>query len=140
MRFTRLIDDYLLGWVLLAVLLGVFRPSLSIATQASTPILVVMVGSTSVLLSVDDIRAVDQRILGSVLFAHLMMPLLAFMIAQLLGLPPAVTAGFVLLGAVTPELVSPTMTTLAGDDVALARHDRYRECRVYPGERHHFLQ
>ena len=48
------------------------------------------------------------------------MPLLAFAIARLLGLPPAVTAGFVLLGAVTPELVSPTMTTLADGDVALS--------------------
>ncbi|GGL71553.1 bile acid:sodium symporter family protein [Halocalculus aciditolerans] len=120
MSLSRLIDDYLLGWVVLAVLLGVFVPSLRVVTQASTPILVVMVASTSLLLSVKDIRAVDRRILAGVLLAHLAMPLLAFAIATFLGVSSALTAGFVLLGAVTPELVSPTMTALAGGDVALS--------------------
>lgn len=119
-RLTRSIDDYLLGWILLAVLAGVVFPSLAGITRLSTPILVLMVGSTSLLLSTDDVRSVNRRALLAVLFAHLLMALLAFAIARLLGLSPAVTAGFVLLGAVTPELVSPTMTALAGGDVALS--------------------
>ncbi|MBP2252648.1 BASS family bile acid:Na+ symporter [Halarchaeum solikamskense] len=120
MRLTRLIDEYLIGWVILAVLLGVLVPSLRVVTQATTPILVVMVGSTSLLLSIEDVRAVDRRVLAGVLLAHLAMPLLAFTIATVLGLSPTLTAGFVLLGAVTPELVSPTMTALADGDIALS--------------------
>ena len=120
MRLTRLLDDHLLGWLLLAVLAGVAFPPLAAITRFSTPILVVMVGSTSLLLSLDDVRAVNRRALLAVLLAHALVPLLAFSIARILGLPPAVTAGFVLLGAVTPELVSPTMTALADGDVALS--------------------
>jgi len=119
-RLTRLLDDHLLGWLLLAVLAGVAFPPLAAITRFSTPILVVMVGSTSLLLSLDDVRAVNRRALLAVLLAHALVPLLAFSIARILGLPPAVTAGFVLLGAVTPELVSPTMTALADGDVALS--------------------
>jgi BASS family bile acid:Na+ symporter len=35
-------------------------------------------------------------------------------------LSPELTAGFVVLGAVTPELVAPVMTDLAGGDTALS--------------------
>lgn len=120
MRLTRLVTDYLLGWILLAVLAGVVFPSLAGITRFSTPILVVMVGSTALLLSVDDVRSLNRRVLFGILLAHGVMPVLAFGIARGLGLSPAVTAGFVLLGAVTPELVSPTMTALADGDVALS--------------------
>ncbi|QLC35521.1 bile acid:sodium symporter (plasmid) [Halarchaeum sp. CBA1220] len=120
MRLARLIDEYLIGWVILAVLLGVLVPELSVVTRASTPILVVMVGSTSLLLSLGDVQGINRRVLGGILLAHLAMPLLAFTIATVLGLSPALTAGFVLLGAVTPELVSPTMTALADGDIALS--------------------
>ena len=119
-RLSELIDDYLLAWVVLAVLAGVLAPSLRVVTRASTPILVVMVGSTSLLLSLDDVRRTNCRAVGGVLLAHLAMPLLGFGVARILGLPPATTAGFVLLGAVTPELVSPTMTALADGDIALS--------------------
>jgi len=119
-RLTRLVDDYLLGWILLAVLAGIVFPPLAGITRLSAPILVVMVGSTSLLLSIDEVRSVNRRALFAVFLAHLVMPLLAFSIARVLGLSPAVTAGFVLLGAVTPELVSPTMTALADGNVALS--------------------
>lgn len=120
MDATRLVDDYLFAWVLLSVALGVLFPGLSVVTQFSTPILAVMVGSVSLTLSASRFLSVDRSALGRVLLGHLAMPAVAFAVARGLGLSPALTAGFVLLGAVTPELVTPTMTALADGDTALA--------------------
>jgi BASS family bile acid:Na+ symporter len=120
MRVTEAIDDYLFAWVLLSVVLGVLFPQLSVVAEFSTPILAVMVGSVSLTLSVSRFLAVDWRALGRILLGHVAMPVVAFGVARALGLSPALTVGFVLLGAVTPELVTPTMTALADGDTALA--------------------
>ncbi|WP_254538726.1 bile acid:sodium symporter family protein [Halomarina litorea] len=117
---TDLVEDYLLLWVLCSVGLGFFVPQLAVVTRASTLILAVMIGSISLTLSVDQFRAVDTRSLGLVLVGHVTMPFLAFGIARGLGLSPELTVGFVVLGAVTPELVTPVMTELAGGETALS--------------------
>ena len=115
-----LIDDYLLVWVLLAVVAGLPVPEIAVLTGFSTPILVVMIGSISLTLSVEQFRRIEPRALGSALVGHAAMPAVALAIARLLDLSPALAVGFVLLGAVTPELVSPTMTELAGGGTALS--------------------
>jgi BASS family bile acid:Na+ symporter len=120
MRPTAVIDDYLFAWVLLSVALGVLFPRLSFVAAFSTPILAVTVGSVSLTLSASRFLAVDRRALGRILLGHVAMPVVAFGVARALELSPALTAGFVLLGAVTPELVTPTMTALADGDTALA--------------------
>lgn len=120
MRVTELVDDYLLVWILGSVVLGLLYPPFGAVTRFSTVILAIMVGSTSLTLSVARFRAVDRPGLGVALLGHVAMPVLAFGVARALGLSPELTAGFVLLGAVTPELVTPTMTELAGGDTALA--------------------
>jgi BASS family bile acid:Na+ symporter len=117
---TDLVEDYLLLWILLSVGLGIALPRLAVVTRASTVILAVMIGSISLTLSVEQFQTVDARALGLVLVGHASMPFLAFGIARSLGLSPALTAGFVVLGAVTPELVTPVMTELAGGDTALS--------------------
>jgi len=119
-RAARLVDDYLVGWVTLAVLAGLAVPELGAVTALSTPILAAMVGSVSLTLSAGAFRAVDRRALAVALVAQTGMVLAAFAVARLLGLGPALTVGFVVLGAVTPELVTPVMTELAGGDTALA--------------------
>ncbi|UPV99251.1 Na+-dependent transporter [Halorussus gelatinilyticus] len=120
MRATRLVDDYLFGWVLLAVALGVAVPEIAVVARFSTPILAVMVGSVSLTLSASGFLSVDRSALARILLGHAAMPVVAFGVARALGLSPGLTAGFVLLGAVTPELVTPTMTALADGDIALA--------------------
>lgn len=120
MRPTALVEDYLLLWVLLAVALGVLVPRLAVVTRASTLVLAVMIGSVSLTISVEQFRRIDARTLALVLVGHAAMPFLAFWIARALGLAPALTVGFVVLGAVTPELVTPVMTELAGGDIALS--------------------
>ena len=117
---TDLIEDYLLLWILLSVGLGIALPQLAVVTRASTLILAVMIGSISLTLSVEQFSDIDVRTLGFVLVGHVTMPFLAFGIARVLGLSPELTVGFVVLGAVTPELVTPVMTELAGGDTALS--------------------
>jgi BASS family bile acid:Na+ symporter len=118
--FTDLVEEYLLLWILLSVCVGFVVPQVAVVTRASTLILAVMIGSVSLTLSVDQFRRLDRRTLGTVLFGHVTMPFLAAGIAHWFGLPPALVIGFVVLGAVTPELVTPVMTELADGDTALA--------------------
>lgn len=120
MGLTELIEEYLLVWILLSVGLGVTIPSMAVLTRASTVILAVMIGSISLTLSVNEFRQIDARQLATVLAGHVLMPFLAFTIARALDLSPSLTVGFVVLGAVTPELVTPVMTELAGGDTALS--------------------
>lgn len=122
-RLTRvpdLVTDYLLAWVVLAVGVGTLVPEVAVVTRFSTPILAVMIGSISLTLSVAQFRAIEPRSLAVILVGHAAMPFVAFGLARALGLGPAVTAGFVVLGAVTPELVTPVMTELAGGRTALS--------------------
>jgi BASS family bile acid:Na+ symporter len=120
MTVTNLIEEYLLLWILLSVGLGIAVPQLAVVTRASTVILAVMIGSISLTLSVDQFREIDLRTLGLVLAGHVAMPFLAFGVARGLRLSPELTVGFVVLGAVTPELVTPVMTELADGDTALS--------------------
>lgn len=119
-RATALVDDYLLVLVLVAVAAGFLLPSLSALTPLTLPLLAVMVGSVSLTLTPGAFRAVDRRALAATLFVQTGMAGLAYLLAVALGIGPALTAGFVVLGAVTPELVTPTMTALAEGDTALA--------------------
>jgi len=120
MSVTDFVEDYLLVWILLSVGIGIAVPAVAVVTRASTVILVVMIGSISLTLSVDQFGEIRARTLGVVLEGHVTMPFLAFGVARGLGLSPALTVGFVVLGAVTPELVTPVMTELAGGDTALS--------------------
>jgi len=120
MRLTDFVEDYLLLWIVLSVALGITVPRIAVVTRASTLVLAVMIGSISLTLSVEQFRRIDRRTLGLVLLGHATMPFLAAGVARGLGLAPALTVGFVVLGAVTPELVTPVMTELADGDTALA--------------------
>ncbi|WP_396613912.1 bile acid:sodium symporter family protein (plasmid) [Haloferax sp. S1W] len=119
-RAAALVDDYLLLWVLLSVGVGLAVPSIAVLTPLSTAILAVMIGAVSLTLAPERFRQLRGRALAVILVIQTGMPLLAFAIARTLGLNPALTAGFVVLGAVTPELVTPTMTELSGGDTALS--------------------
>ena len=120
MTLADLVEEYLLLWILLSVALGIAVPRLAVVTRVSTLVLAVMIGSISLTLSVAQFRRIDRRTLGFVLLGHVTMPFLAAGVARGLGLSPELTVGFVVLGAVTPELVTPVMTDLAGGDTALA--------------------
>lgn len=120
MAVTDLIEDYLLVWILLSVGIGIAVPEVAVVTRVSTVVLAIMIGSISLTLSVEQFRHMQVRALGVVLVGHVTMPFLAFGVARGLGLSPELTVGFVILGAVTPELVTPVMTELANGDTALS--------------------
>jgi BASS family bile acid:Na+ symporter len=120
MGLTDLIDDYLLVWVLGAVATGLLAPGIAVVTEFSTAILAVMIGSVSLTLSVERFAGIDRRALGAALVGHVTMAAVAYAVATLLELSPPLVVGFVIVGAVTPELVSPTMTELAGGETALS--------------------
>ncbi|MFB6194816.1 MAG: bile acid:sodium symporter family protein [Haloplanus sp.] len=120
MTVTDLVEDYLLLWILLSVGVGIAVPSVAVVTRASTVILAVMIGSISLTLSVEQFGEISARTIGLVLVGHATMPFLAVGVARGLGLSPELTVGFVVLGAVTPELVTPVMTELADGDTALS--------------------
>ncbi|WP_408960463.1 bile acid:sodium symporter family protein [Natrinema sp. 74] len=117
---SAVIEDYLLVWILLSVGLGLTVTDLAAVTDFSTVILAVMIGSISLTLSVEQFSRLSGRSIGLVLLGHATMPVLAVGVARGLGLSPELTVGFVVLGAVTPELVTPVMTELAGGDTALS--------------------
>lgn len=119
-RALHAVDDHLLALVVGSVAVGLLVPALGRLTPLSVPILAVMVGSVSLTLSPAAFRSVDRRALGVVLVVQTGMPILAFGLATALGLGADLVLGFVVLGAVTPELVTPTMTELADGDTALS--------------------
>ena len=119
-RGAALVDDYLLVWVLLSVGVGIAVPSMASLAPLTTPILAVMIGAVSLTLAPERFRRLRGRALIAILVVQTGMAVFGFAVARGLGLSPALTAGFVILGAVTPELVTPTMTELGGGDTALA--------------------
>lgn len=119
-RALHAVDDHLLALVVGSAAIGLLVPALGRLTPLSVPILAVMVGSVSLTLSPAAFRSVDRRALGAVLAVQTGMPILAFGLATALGLGADLVLGFVVLGAVTPELVTPTMTELADGDTALS--------------------
>lgn len=118
-HIAALVDDHLLLWVLLSVGIGVAVPSVAVLSPLSTPILAVMIGAVSLTLAPERFRRLRGRTVLTILVVQAGMPVFAYVIARALGLSPPLTAGFVVLGAVTPELVTPTMTELSGGDTAL---------------------
>lgn len=120
MAVANLIEDYLQLWILLSVGIGIAVPSVAAVTRASTVILAVMIGSISLTLSPEQFSEISVRTVGPVLAGHVTMPFLAFGIAHGLRLSAELSVGFVILGAVTPELVTPVMTELANGDTALS--------------------
>ncbi|WP_026440499.1 ketopantoate/pantoate/pantothenate transporter PanS [Acidocella facilis] len=70
-----------------------------------------------------DFRRVAQKpgpVLAGLGLHYLIMPLAAFIIAKLLGLPPQLAIGMILVGSVASGTSSTVMVYLAGGDVALS--------------------
>ena len=77
-RLAALVDEYLLGWVLASVAIGLLVPSLGVLTVLSTSILAVMIGSISLTLTVDQFREMRGRALLMIVPVQTSMPVVAF--------------------------------------------------------------
>ncbi|WP_040037780.1 bile acid:sodium symporter family protein [Bacillus thermotolerans] len=111
-------------WVLLVAVLAFFLPAqfIWIAPYISLLLGIIMFGM-GMTLSVDDFKAVARQpksVLFGVLLQFLVMPLLAYVLAKLLQLPPEIAIGVILVGSCPGGTASNVMTYLAKGNTALS--------------------
>ncbi|MBM3243466.1 MAG: bile acid:sodium symporter family protein [Candidatus Omnitrophica bacterium] len=117
-KFTR----FLAVWVIAAVFLGYYFPSVLLKLKPYTELLfsITMFGIGAVLNTKEFIPVfkAPQKVLLGTLAQFLIMPLAGFLIAMALRLPPELTLGIILAGAVPGAMASNVLSYLARADVA----------------------
>lgn len=111
-------------WVILCALIaylvpGPFKPM----APAITWLLGVVMLGMGLTMSLEDFRLVLQRprdVLLGVVLRYLIMPLVAFGVSKVLGLPPSLAAGLILVGCCPSGTASNVMTFIAKGDTALS--------------------
>jgi len=118
--FTKL----LLLWVLVAVGIGYLWPQVLTPLKDYTDWLFALtMFGIGMVLSPQDFKPIFQNprlVLLGTLAQFAIMPALAFVIAKVLNLPPALALGLILAGAVPDAMAAGVVTYLAGADVALS--------------------
>lgn len=111
-------------WALLFSAAAYVEPQLFIPLKAAiVPLLGVVMFGMGITLTVANFREVARRpgvVTTGVLLQFLLMPFLAWLISTLLGLPPALMAGMVLVGSAPGGTASNVICYLARGDVALS--------------------
>lgn len=123
-KLAALICKYMTVWVILTSVVAFMNPApfKGVGPYISYLLGVIMLGM-GLTMSLDDFRLVLTRpkdVFYGVFFRYLIMPLAGFFVAKLLGLPPALAAGMVLLGAAPSGTGSNVMTYIAKGDTALS--------------------
>lgn len=111
-------------WVVAISVVAFFYPApfKPIGGYISYMLGIIMLGM-GLTMSLEDFRLVLTRpkdVFYGVFFRYLIMPLVGFGVAKVLGLPPALAAGMVLLGACPSGTGSNVMTYIAKGDTALS--------------------
>ncbi|AXY23331.1 Sodium Bile acid symporter family protein [Komagataeibacter saccharivorans] len=111
-------------WAVLVSLCAVLFPAPFVAlTPAITPLLAFIMFTMGVTLTVEDFARIARRplpVLAGVALHYLVMPLAAWAIAHLLGMPPMLATGMVLVGCVSSGTASNVMIYLSRGDLALS--------------------
>ncbi len=111
-------------WAILLSLMAYLQPGLFVGLKpAILPLLGIVMFGMGMTLTWEHFRAVLQRpavVALGVALQYLVMPLAAWLIAESLGLPPALMAGLVLVGACPGGTASNVVCFLARGDVALS--------------------
>ncbi|HWR40252.1 MAG TPA: bile acid:sodium symporter family protein [Patescibacteria group bacterium] len=123
-KVSRFITRLFPVWVLLFAAIAFFSPEPFKPFGKFIPYLLglVMLGM-GLTMSLDDFKLVLSRpkdVLYGVLLRYLIMPGIAFCVAKLLGLPPSLAAGLILVGACPSGTASNVMTFIAKGDTALS--------------------
>lgn len=111
-------------WVVLCSAIAFFYPApfKPIGAYISYLLGIIMLGM-GLTMSLEDFRLVLTRpkdVFYGVFFRYLIMPFVGFGVAKILGLPPALAAGMILLGAAPSGTGSNVMTYIAKGDTALS--------------------
>lgn len=120
MDWTDAVTEPLALWIALAAAVGLLVPDLAQLRGLVLPVLAVMIGAMGLTLSPDRFAEVEPATAARLLVLSGLVAVPAWVVAKLIGAGPELTLGFVVLGAVTPELTTPVMVHLADGDVALA--------------------
>lgn len=111
-------------WALIFALVAYLAPaSFTPVIPYVTYLLALIMFAAGVTLRVADFRRVITRpgpVLAGLGLHYLIMPLAAWAIARLLGMPPELAAGMILVGSVASGTSSTVMVFLSGGDVALS--------------------
>ena len=123
-KLAQFICRHMTLWVVLCSAIAFFYPApfKPIGKYISYMLGVIMLGM-GLTMSLEDFRLVLTRpkdVFFGVFFRYLIMPLVGFGVAKMLGLPPALAAGMVLLGAAPSGTGSNVMTYIAKGDTALS--------------------
>ncbi|MEW9699800.1 bile acid:sodium symporter family protein [Paenibacillus sp. SI8] len=110
-------------WVILFACLGFFAPHLFTGYKSSiSPLLGIVMFGMGLTLSAADFREVFRRpkdVAIGVIGHYLIMPSIAYLLANVLKLPPEIAVGVILVGCCPSGTASNVMTFLAKGDVAL---------------------
>eukprot|EP00667_Euglena_gracilis_P008215 EG_transcript_8317 len=124
-HFVELTSNLFPLWTALVAALALQQPALFsfMSTSHFTAALACLMFSMGITLTVDDfVRVVKQPVPVALNFAccYIMMPALAFALAQWFQLSPAYTAGLVMVGAINGGQASNLCALIARGDVALS--------------------
>lgn len=123
-RVFEYITKFLVGWTLLAVGIGYFKPHLLIPTKPYLDymFMITMLGIGFVLNPQDFIPIVKKPILPflGTIAQFGIMPISAFLLAKLLNLEKEYALGLIITGSVPGAMASNVISYLAGADVVLS--------------------
>lgn len=123
-RVAKLITKLFPLWVIIFSVYAFFNPDpfKPHAKYISYLLGVIMLGM-GLTMTLDDFKLVLTRpkdVFAGVFFRYLIMPFVGFAVAKMLGLPPALAAGLILVGCCPSGTASNVMTFLARGDTALS--------------------
>jgi BASS family bile acid:Na+ symporter len=123
-RLSRFVGNTFAIWVLLFAIIAFFAPAqFTWLGKYIVPLLGVIMFGMGLTLSKEDFREVVRRpgdVAIGVAGQFIIMPGLAFILTQVLDLPPEVAVGVILVGCCPGGTASNVMTFLARGDVALS--------------------
>lgn len=122
--FSRFVGNTFALWVLLFAVLAFFQPNWFLpATAWIVPLLGLIMFGMGLTLKTEDFREVVRRplwVLLGVAAQFLIMPGLAWLLCQVLGLPPEIAVGVILVGCCPGGTASNVITWFSRGDVALS--------------------
>ncbi|MBA4495768.1 bile acid:sodium symporter family protein [Paenactinomyces guangxiensis] len=123
-RVSKFVGSTFALWVLLFSVIAYLRPSSFVwITDYIVPLLGIVMFGMGLTLSASDFKEVFKRpgdVAIGVLGQFVIMPLLAFLLAKGLNLPPEVAVGVIVVGCCPGGTASNVMTFLARGDVTLS--------------------
>lgn len=123
-RLSRFVGNTFAIWVLLFAVIAFYAPAqFTWLGKYIVPLLGIIMFGMGLTLSKEDFREVVRRprdVAIGVAGQFVIMPFLAFLLTQLLPLPPEVAVGVILVGCCPGGTASNVMTFLARGDVALS--------------------